>query len=191
MSRITDRDETFETTRRFSGQSYDIIVVHGFGTRDLSHAKHVLEDWITSEANKKNLRSHCYAFDANRLLIEDEASWRKECDNFRRWLDTICVPDSPAAQADVILSARPEERQQRDNASLLFVAHGLAAWILKRALSSENSNIDSRFIAIVHLDGPWTQPYLDGERDLYAEYIQKLAEKLYKPLANTDVSVVK
>ncbi|KAK7926583.1 hypothetical protein PG985_003581 [Apiospora marii] len=189
----SDRDESVETAKESSTQPHDIIVIHGFGTKHVSHAKDVLEDWITSEARKKNLKPHCYAFDATRLFFDKDEVWKKECNNLRRWLNRLYLPGSLDPQPDVTQDARTEEGQRHDPflRPLLFVAHGLAAWLLKDVLSAKNSNLDSRLVAILYLDGPETDSKLNIDLETYVEYIEKLTNKLYKPLVNRSSTAAK
>lgn len=154
-----------------------MIVIHGFGSRDVTPAKSVLEDWIKPEARKNNLKTHCYSFDTAHVLQGGAVAWRRECERLQTWL-ALSGPKLLAAELDSTHAVHTDERH-RGNPSLrpgIFVVHGLAAWILKDVLSVGNYDLDSRLTAILHLDGPRVDFNIDKKADVYVEYLTELAK---------------
>ncbi|KAH9897553.1 hypothetical protein F4778DRAFT_240044 [Xylariomycetidae sp. FL2044] len=134
--------------------SHEIILVHGFrkGPRTPEPyrlAREILEQWVKDAVAPIQPRANArvFAFDMAQVLSQGNEALSAICDELRRDIESLCgeagaALASPATEQSTTggfhgprdLVLRPKQHKFRPQ-SVVFVAHGTGAWVVKDALT--------------------------------------------------------
>ncbi|KAI1334502.1 hypothetical protein F5Y15DRAFT_287483 [Xylariaceae sp. FL0016] len=146
---VRGRKEGLPSLKDLSGNdvSHEVILVHGFESCDpkappgFKRCKDILTSWVMNSTNSDSMRDRVnlrvFAFDMCRVLYEGPEVLKELVEDLCSQIAMIRThePQSPIAMRFPL-----SPRDDRGNDSrfpvrgVIFVAHGLGAWILKAAL---------------------------------------------------------